>query len=471
MHVALFGEVLKHYRLAASLTQEELAEQAGVSRLTISALERGVRRVPHKDTLRRLTAALRLPARDRDRLENAARKTGGNTPFVLGDHAAFSSSINLLPLVGRSWEMDLVERYIEGEGPRLLVVTGEPGIGKTRLLQEAETYARQYGFRVLRGDSYRRRVEEPYAPISEALAHHLSAQAPMQRRGIVRSFPWLVRMLPELTNDLGEALPTLPRHQELRLMFEAAAEYLSSPETDAGAHSLGTLLVLDDLQWAGPDALELLSALVRSGSQPAANRAPLRIIGAYRDTESQWGNALSTMLADLVPGRFATELSLGPLGQAESTQLLALLLTGNEQETIDSIQRLAGGMPFFLIGLAQEARLGRHGVPLDLMHSIRSRMTSLTEEAQEILEIASLMGSSVSHELLLQVSARSEDSVAQALDALHRAKLLVMEDEAFSRFPNEVIRQVAEEGIGSASRRLLRRRIAAAGTAHRAGSG
>jgi hypothetical protein len=292
----------------------------------------------------------------------------------------------------------------------------------------------------------------------------------MQRRGIVRSFPWLVRMLPELTNDLGEALPTLPGHQELRLMFEAAADYLSSPETDTGAHSLGTLLVLDDLQWAGPDALELLSALVRSGSQRASSRAPLRIVGAYRDTEVQWGDALSTALADLVPGRFATELSLGPLGQEESAQLLDQLLTGNEQETIDSILRMAGGMPFFLIGLAQEARLGRDGVPLDLMHSIRSRMSSLTQEAQEILEIASLMGDAVPHELLSQVSGQSEDTAAQALDALHRAKLLVMEDEAFSRFPNEVIREVVEEDIGRASCRLLRRRIAGAGTARSAES-
>jgi hypothetical protein len=354
--------------------------------------------------------------------------------------------------------MDLVERHIEGEGPILLVIAGEPGIGKSRLLHEAVTYARKYGFRVLRGDSHRRLVE-PYAPISEALAHHLQAVTAPQRQLIVRSFPWLVRMFPEFASELREALPSLPRAGETRLMFEAIVQYLVSPSADGADHALGTLLVLDDLQWAGADALELLSAVIRSGSQPLHTRGPLRVIGAYRDTEVQSNDALSVVLSDLIPGRLATELALAPLDPEASAQLVEHLLPENKRDMIDPIVQAAGGIPFFVTGLALEARQGRPGVPLDLMQSVRARVIALTKESQEILEIASLIGGSLQHEQLLTVSGLGEAAFAPALDALHRAKLLVAVGEAFSLFPSEVIRAVVEGDIGSATRTMLRRRI------------
>lgn len=217
------------------------------------------------------------------------------------------------PLSGRHDELDRIERHIEGEGPRLLLVVGEPGIGKSRLLHEGELHAHRYGFRVMHGMSRRQSGTRPFEPIADALAHHLQGHAPLQRRDIVRSLPWLVRLLPEYVDDLAEPLPALPPAGERRLIFDAVAEHLHTPHAADGIHTLGTLLLLDDLQWAGPDTLDLLTALARRSNGRGTGRAPLRILGAYRDTEAQADSLLSGMLADLAPGRLATELSLGPL--------------------------------------------------------------------------------------------------------------------------------------------------------------
>jgi predicted ATPase len=288
-------------------------------------------------------------------------------------------------------------------------------------------------------------------------AWYMHEQEPVQRRSIVRSVPWLVRLLPEFAADLGEPLPSLPPDDKPRLKFEAVAEYLLSPRLDGRERSLGTVLVLDDLQWAGPDALELLSALVKKA--PGENDAPLRLIGAYRDTEVQPVDVLSRTLADLVPGRLATELLLSPLEPPAAAQLAQTLMAESEQSALDFVQQRAGGIPFFLIGLAEVSQLGKPGVPRDLAQSVRSRIVTLSQDSREILELASLIGNAVPHKLLLAVSAGSEEVVARALDLLYRSKLLALEGESSSRFANDVIRVVVEQDIGSASRTLMRRRI------------
>ncbi|HEX6507204.1 MAG TPA: AAA family ATPase, partial [Chloroflexota bacterium] len=332
-YVPPFGAVLKYYRLDLQLTQEELAEQAGVSRLTISALERGVRRAPHRDTVRRLSDAMRLPARDRERLETSARRV---------DHGAWATALNDAPsrdipasppLAGRRHEIDAVERHVEGRGAPLLVLAGEPGIGKTRLLQEAASHARLYGVRVLAAGSERQRLQEPYTPIVGALGHHFLGLDPASRRAALARRPWLTRLLPEHTGDLSAELPVLPAHEERRLMFEAVVGYLTSPDAEGGGGTFGTLLMLDDLQWAGPDALELMDRLVRHAFMPG--RVPLWLLGAYRDTEVAPGDPLARMLGDLLPSRLATQLPIGPLDQKESQQLLELLLAGTESQRAD----------------------------------------------------------------------------------------------------------------------------------------
>src|SRR5207237_2343845 len=141
-------------------------------------------------------------------------------------------------------------------------------------------------------------------------ARHLTTQPLAQARASLQGCAWLVRLLPELAGGSIEPLPTwtLPPEQERRLLFGAVGRYLANVAGPAG-----TLLVLDDLQWAGPDALDLLATLVRS-----AVEIPLRVIGAYRDTEVQPHDPLSILLADLAHAGLAARRLLAPLQREEA---------------------------------------------------------------------------------------------------------------------------------------------------------
>src|SRR5690349_20581915 len=130
-----FGELLRTYRLAANLTQEELAERAGVSARGISDLERGARGLPRKDTLQLLLQALELSEPDRARLIGAARRYP-RAPD--GEPTARPSGlpVPMTALIGREREIAAVSALLAEPTVRLLTLTGPGGTGKTRLALE-----------------------------------------------------------------------------------------------------------------------------------------------------------------------------------------------------------------------------------------------------------------------------------------------------------------------------------------------
>src|SRR5690348_4100834 len=128
-----FGGLLRRYREAAGLTQEALAERAGISARAVSDLERGINRSPRSATLALLAPALELGAADRARLEAAA----GRLTVARDLPGAALLGPDQPPLLGRARELALLERHLAHQGPTALFLAGEPGIGKSRLLAEA----------------------------------------------------------------------------------------------------------------------------------------------------------------------------------------------------------------------------------------------------------------------------------------------------------------------------------------------
>jgi tetratricopeptide (TPR) repeat protein/transcriptional regulator with XRE-family HTH domain len=450
-----FGTQLRRYRIAAGLTQEELAERARVSQRSISDMERGVPHTPRPDTVALLATALDLPAPSRAAFAEAARHLGTPPP------APAPSLPSTAPFVGRTRELALIERHLAGEGPPLLLFAGEPGIGKSRLLQAAIPRALGQSLVVLEGGCQRRGGHEPYAPLQGALQRHLHSLPPAQMRRALRDCAWLVRLLPELAGGPIEALPAWrlrPEH-ERGLMFAAVARYLSQVAGPAGV-----LLLLDDLQWAGADALNLLGTLVRTAA------VPLRILGAYRDTEARSSDALAIMVSDLAHAGLATRRALAPLAAPEAKRLLDDLQEMGAPLEPDLQERLVqrtGGVPFFLLSCAQALRQaegieGADGVPWDVAHSVRQRVATLPPVARDVLGAAAVAGRVVPRAVLAAVAACAEDAVLATLEAACGARLLAEAGERDYQFVHDIIREVVEADLSAARRAALHRRVAEA---------
>ncbi len=456
-----FGDLLKGYRAAAGLTQEELATQARLSARAVSDLERGIKHRPHAYTVQRLAHALHLTEAERAAFEAASRagvQAPPARPMTTRPYAASAAGAPRIPLVGRARERALLQQHLSGTGPPVLFLAGEPGIGKSRLLAEAEQQAQTQGLQVLAGGCQRRGGQEPYAPLVGALERYLLQRAPAQLQTDLHDCAWLVRLLPELAVSPIAPLPawSLTAEQEYRLVVKAVRQFLANIAGPAG-----TLVLLDDLQWAGADALELLDQLVRSPL------APLRVVGAYRDTEMSPSHPLAGALADLAQAGLAAQHTLHPLTTDEASALLAQVWGPDPRVTAaqERVVERAGGVPFVLLSCAQAVAVtegaGRPMVeiPWDVAQSVRQRVAVLPPTAQEVLGIAAMVGRMVPPHLLSTVATQSEGEVLAALDVACSARLLVEEGRAY-RFAHDVIREVIEADLGAARQMALHRRIA-----------
>ncbi|HEV7129265.1 MAG TPA: AAA family ATPase, partial [Ktedonobacterales bacterium] len=472
-----FGAALRRLRVAASLTQEQLAERARVSARAISALERGVNRTPQRDTLRALIEALSLGERDRSALEATAHRgplahappefATASEPGAFWQPGADAPPADAPPFVGRARELAAIARHLQGDGPPALLLPAEPGMGKTRLLREAATRATAAGRSVLAGGCQPRSSQDPYAPVLGAIEAALRGQPRVQLRAALAGCDWLVRLLPELADLdlLTPPLVALRPDQERRLMFRAVARFCANVGGQRGA-----LLLLDDLQWAGRDALDLIVSLVH-----AAGDIRLRLILAYRSTELAPDTAIHDALANLAHARLARPLPLEPLTPLEAGELLCDLLGTSaphdraEDRRAEVVLRRAGGVPFFLVSCAQrevERQAGDdrlEAVPWDVARSIEQRVAALPPEARALLGAAAMAGRRVARPLLLalggRLGQRPEESLS-ALDILHQARLLVAaEPEAF-QFTHDLIREAVEAELGPGQRIALHRWIA-----------
>lgn len=248
------------------------------------------------------------------------------------------------PLTGRQHELqqlwDLFEASTTGR-THVVFLSGEPGIGKSRLLQEIALRAKEVGALVLHGGASEAEGMPPYLPFLEALGSYIRVAPLEQLREQAGSMaPVLATILPELTVALGE-LPgsyPLPADQARLRLFEAVGMFLSSLTSTAPL-----VLLFDDLQWADPASLDLLRHIAHQQST-----ARLLILGAYRAGELASNPALERTLLDLNRARLLTSLTIGPLLEEEITTLVRARLALPVDPRVARLLHVhSEGNPFF----------------------------------------------------------------------------------------------------------------------------
>jgi tetratricopeptide (TPR) repeat protein len=361
------------------------------------------------------------------------RPVGGDNPSVMGGRVAS------LTFVGRVEELGILEAAQERAGnsePAVVLVGGEAGVGKTRLVSELAGRCRAKGARVLVGGCLPLGGEGlPYAPIVEALRPlpgELGVAA--VRRLIGPSWSELARLLPVLGEPSGG--PT-GRAAQARL-FELLLGLLGRLGDQAGV-----TLVVEDLHWADQSTRELLAFLVRN-----LRRERLLLTVTYRSDEPR-ADRLGPYLAELDRSGRAQRLELPCLDRAGTlAQLMGILGAAPAADLVDAIFARSEGNPFFTEELLAAARAGSRELPATTRNLLQGRIEGLPERARHVLGVAAVAGRQVSHPLLAAVAGLDDRQLDGALRAAVSHQLLVIRPgEDGYQFRHALLREVVDAGL------------------------
>jgi transcriptional regulator with XRE-family HTH domain len=446
-----FGVRLATLRRAAGLTQEDLARVAGLSTRGISNLERGVRRRPHRHTVQSIADGLGLSQDVRKELDRLSRSTSGPVAGAAQSQPAGGPS----PLIGRDSQGQAVANFLAGGNPPVLLFCGPPGIGKTRLLDFAARSADRRGLAVVSARFRPAAGQPPLAAVAEALAGVASAMDRARLAESLAESPWLLRLLPELATQ-GRPVPgPAPTDQDRRLLFAAVGHFLARLGGRAG-----TVLIIDDLQWCDADTVDLLTELARQ-TEPR-----VLVLGAFRGTELVDDRPLSGLVADLADRALVAVREVGPLPARDARRLVDLASDARlDPGRRERVVARAGGVPAFLVGCAggatNENAPGRDALPRCLAQSVRRRVAAQPEAAVALLVAVAAARRPVTVEVLGRVLGMAESEVVAAAEAASRAALLEETPYGY-RFVQDVVAEVVDEGLSSARRSMVLRRLAAA---------
>ncbi|MFN2201107.1 MAG: ATP-binding protein [Caldilineaceae bacterium] len=372
----------------------------------------------------------------------------------------------------------------EGAGHvHFVSVTGDAGIGKTRLVEEMLAWAERQEIATARTRCFPVEGQLTYAPVADLLRADffldvLPALDDVWLTEVARILPGLLVERPELPRPR----PITESGQRLRL-FKALARVVM-------ACGQPLLLAIDDLQWCDRESLEWVHYLMRLSS-----RHPLLILGTARTEDLAEEHPLRSVVADLRRTEQVTEIELRPLSSDETAQLAAQVL-GREldSELASELYVHTEGNPLFVeevvraqfgpesvrnedlkedsisgssVGIARKAGYLRTAeLPASVHAVIRSRLERLSARARALTELAATIGRSFTYDVLAHASAPQgnllEEELVNGLDELWNRRIIREQGEDAYDFSHDMIRGVVYTQISKSRRRLLHRRVALA---------
>ena len=381
------------------------------------------------------------------------------------------------PYVGRERELDqLAELVIRANGGAgaMVLVAGEAGAGKSRLIKEATKLASEHGMAVLVGHCLDMDAPPPYQPLVEQLEQASRALAPAEFREVLGdNAPEVARLMPELHriyDDVGPS-PDLPPDQERRYLLHGFGRFV-----ERAALRRPLVLCFEDLHWADESSLLLMTALAQITPD-----LPLLLIGSYRPGDVGPAHSLSRTREDLTRRRLASEIRLAPLSQAEVAQLLAGRVgQPPPDELVALVYDETEGNPFFVeeVFLHLKERGGLFDddgnwltgveiadteVPRTVRLVIERRLEHVGDDVRKALTTAAVVGRSASFELLLTIAGLDEDGLLDAVEEAEHANLVEGENrggEVIYRFVHEQIRQTLLADLSPPRRQRLHLRVA-----------
>ncbi|WP_189315175.1 helix-turn-helix transcriptional regulator [Streptomyces brasiliensis] len=361
--------------------------------------------------------------------------------------------------VGRSEELDTLNdalaRAAAGE-PQALLLGGEAGVGKTRLVEEFATAACRRGAVVALGGCVEIGADGlPFAPFStalRALRHALPGELAAAAAGQEEE---LARLLPEL----AEATPTRAtgRHDEegVARLFELTARLLERVAADRTV-----VVALEDLHWADASTRHLLSYLLRT-----LRTGRLVVLATYRSDDIHRRHPLRPLLAELDRLRTVRRIELARFNRDEvCRQIAGILAAEPDPAQVDDIFERSDGNAFFVEELAVATHEGCcTGLTDSLRDLLLVRVETLPETAQRVARIVAEGGSTVEYRLLAAVARLTEDDLIEALRAAVNANILAAAPGGDGyRFRHSLVREAVADDLLPGERSRLNRRYAEA---------
>ncbi len=376
-------------------------------------------------------------------------------------------------MLGRETELAELERWTRGaaeeadaRGERLMLLGGDPGVGKTRLLAEVASRAHAAGTLVLAG----RATDEnlvPFQPFLEALGGYVETVSLPELRAVAsRTGSELSRLIPELRRRLPELPPPEEGDSDTERyrLFEAVVDLLRELSASAPV-----LIVLDDLHGADRPTLMLLRHLAR-----ASRSGSVSILGAYRTTE-RWSEGFGPALAGLRHERLLRQLDIQGLPEREAQRLVSLRVgRPPSAEFSRALYQETEGNPFFIEEIVRhltDAGIEAHtagahelheiGLPDDVREVISRRLDRLSEDAVETMRVASVIGRDFGALLLERVLGLDEERFLGSLEESLNAKLVAEHPSIPDRysFAHALIRETLYGSMSSERRARLHRRV------------